>query len=84
MSQKLDVAVTQEESSDSWEKRLCRRGLPWRFQELQKVVESLDRKLERRCSDRAKAMCLKITMGSDSQREIPNIVPEWAIELFPS
>lgn len=87
----VEVVATQGESSDSeneatssGKKRLCRRRLPWRSQELQKVIESLDRKLERRRSDRAKAMCLEITVGSDSQREVPNNAPEWAIELFSS
>ena len=88
----VDVAGTRvEESSDSenetasvGKKRLRRHRLPWRSQELQKIIESLDRKLERRRSDRAKAMCLEIRVGSDSQREVPNNAPEWAIELFPS
>jgi len=88
----VDVAAAQvEESSDSenetpsaGKKRLCRHRLPWRSQELQKIIESLDRKLERRCSDHAKAMCLQITVGSDSQREVPDNAPEWVIELFPS
>lgn len=89
----VDVAATQvEESSDSenetttsvGKKRLRRHRLPWRSQELQKIIESLDRKLERRRSDRAKAMCLEIRVGYDSQREVPNNAPEWAIELFSS
>ena len=88
----VEAAATQgEESSDSenetasnGKKRLCRHRLPWRSQELQRVIESLDRKLERRRSDRAKAMCLEIIVGSDSQRGVPNNAPEWAIELFSS
>ena len=90
----VDVAATQsraEDSSDSQseatsvgKKRLCRHRLPWRSQELLKVIESLDRKLERRRSDHAKAMCLEVIVGADSQRQVPNDAPEWAIELFSS
>ena len=57
----IDVAATRgEQSSDSenetasvGKKRLRRQRLPWRSQEFQKVIESLDRKLERRRSDQA-------------------------------
>ena len=87
----VEVVATQGESSDSenetasnGKKRLRRCRLPWRSQELQRVIESLDRKLERRRTDRAKAMCLEIIVGPDSQREVPNDAPEWAIELFSS
>ena len=65
-------------------KRLRRHRLPRRSQEFQKVIESLDRKLERRRSDRAKVMCLEVMVGSDSQREVSSNRPEWALELFPS
>ena len=89
----VDIAATQsraEVSSDSeseaasvGKQRLHRHRLPWRSQELLKVIESLDRKVERRHSDR-KAMCLEVIVGSDSQRQVPNDAPEWAIELFSS
>ena len=49
----IDVAATREQSSDSeneiasvGKKRLRRHRLPRRSQEFQKVIESLDRKLE--------------------------------------
>jgi len=63
-------------------KKLIRHRLPWRSQELQLIVESLDRKISRRRSDRAKSMCLEITSGTDSSRPIPDNSPQWAIELF--
>ena len=85
----VDVAATRsraEVSSDSesesasvGKKRLRRHTLPWKSQELLKVIESLDRKLEQRSSDRAKAMCLEVIVGSDSQRQVPNDAPEWTI-----
>ena len=80
-----------EESSDSDDdnlqsgpqrKKLVRHPLPWRSQELQLTIESLDRKIGRRHTDRAKAMCLDIIRGSDSSRPVPENSPEWAIELF--
>ncbi len=81
-----------EESSDSDDdslqpagpqrKQLIRHPLPWRSKELQLTIESLDRKIGRRRTDRAKAMCLDIVQGSDSNRPVPENSPEWAIELF--
>ena len=62
-------------------KKLIRRKLPWRSQELQAVIESLDRKIERR-TDRAKAMCREIRVDGNSGRLAPHGAPEWAVELF--
>ena len=63
-------------------KRLIKHQLPWRSREVQLTIESLDRKIGRRRTDRAKAMCLDIIPGSDSSRPAPENSPEWAIELF--
>ena len=80
-----------EESSDSDDdnlqpgpqrKKLIRHPLPWRSKELQLTIESLDRKIGRRHTDRAKAMCLDLVPGSESSRPVPENSPEWAIELF--
>ena len=49
-------------------KQLVRHRLPWRSRELQLTFDSLDRKLTRRRSDKAKSMCLKVTSGSDQSR----------------
>lgn len=49
---------------------------------MKRVIESLDRKLERRRSERAKGMCLEVIMGEDSSRSKPEDLPEWATELF--
>ena len=64
------------------EKKLIKHKLPWRSQEMQHVIASLDRKLERRRSDQAKGMCLEVVMGEDSCRTRPENLPEWAGELF--
>jgi len=63
-------------------KKLIRLKLPWRSREFQAVTESLDRKTERRRTDRAKAMCLEIRVDRNSERLAPHDTPEWAVELF--
>ena len=74
----------QEHSTATLKKKksLVKHKLPWRNQELQRILDSLDRKLDRRRGDRAKAMCLDFTIGADSTRPMPLTVPEWARELF--
>jgi len=56
--------------------------LTWRSRELQLTLESLDRKLARRRTNKAKSMCLEVTYGTDSTRPAPENSPEWATELF--
>ena len=38
-------------------KRLIKHTLPWRSREFQRIIESLDRKMERCRNSRSKAMC---------------------------
>lgn len=57
-------------------KKLIRHRLPWRSRELQLTIESLDRKIGRRRTSRAKAMCLDIVPGNDSDRPVPENSPE--------
>ena len=71
-----------DREQQSSKKKLIRKKLSWRSQELQSVFNSLDRQLERRRSDRAKAMCLEIKVEGVSDRRQPDNAPEWAIELF--
>lgn len=87
-----NTSVEQASSSESdseqpsaaarGKKKLIRHKLPWRSQEMQRVMESLDRKIERRRSDRSKGMCLEVVIGEDSCRAKPENLPEWATELF--
>ena len=63
-------------------KKLIKHKLPLRSHEMQCVLDSLDRKMDRRRDARAKKMCLEVVMGSDSERPKPDGVPEWATELF--
>ena len=86
-----EVATDQEHSSESdtgevcpsrGRKKLIKHKLPWRSQEMQRVIDSLDRKLDRRRDDRAKKMCLETSVEGESTREKPDHLPQWATELF--
>ena len=58
----------QQGSSQKRVKRLIKHPLMYRSRELQSMIESLDRKLERRRTSRSKAMCLPVEIGSPSKR----------------
>lgn len=64
------------------EKKLVRHTLPWRSVEFQRLIESLDRKIDQRRSDRSRVMCLEVEVGAKSTRKAPHDIPEWAKELF--
>jgi len=49
---------------------------------MQALMESLDRKIDRRRSGRSKAMCLEVQVSGESTRPKPDGLPEWACELF--
>ena len=63
-------------------KKLIRHKLPWRSNEFQRMMDSLDQKLERKRTPRGKSMCLKVEMGGDSTRPKPDNLPDWVTELF--
>lgn len=65
----------------SGKKKLLRHKLPWRSREFEQVIESLDRKLDRRRDPKSKAMCLEVQVGETSSREKPDDMPEWAVNL---
>ena len=85
-----DVSVQQGQSSGSElediepirKKRLIKHRPPWRSREMQLVIESLDRKMDRRRDARAKNMCLEHVVGPDSKRPKPDGLADWATELF--
>ena len=62
-------------------KKLIKYKLPWRSHEMQSVLDSLDRKMDRWRDARAKIMCLALVMGADSNRPKPDGMPECAVEL---
>ena len=65
----------------SGKKKLLRHKLPWRSREFEQVIESLDRKLDRRRDPKIKAMCLEVQVGEPSSREKPDDMPEWTVNL---
>ena len=77
-----DSNSEEEQTKSTAAKKLIRHKLPWRSAEFERVIASLDRKLDRRRSTRSKAMCLEIQDGRDSTRPKPDDLPEWASNLF--
>jgi len=77
-----DEDTSKDTEARRGHKKLIRHKIPWRSREFQQILESLDRKIDRRRSARSKAMCLSIEIGGDSSREKPDTLPEWASELF--
>ena len=71
-----------EDAPPRREKKLIKHKVSWRSQEMQLIIDSLDRKLDRRRDDRAKKMCHEVVMGSASTRLKPDNLPEWATKLF--
>lgn len=69
-------------SNGKRKKRLVKHIPPWRSRDMQIIVESLDRKIDRRRNEKAKKMCLEVTIGDVSTRPKPDGLPEWATELF--
>ena len=63
-------------------KTLVKKRASWRSQEFQDYIACLDRKVDRRRSDRAKQMALAFVLGEDSSRSAPDGCPEWAMTLF--
>ncbi|KAL5491851.1 hypothetical protein EMCRGX_G017216 [Ephydatia muelleri] len=54
------------------------RPLPWRSDRANSIIASMDRKAQRRSSDRAKEMCRKRYNGDPSTRQPPPSAPAWA------
>ena len=86
----LDFISSEETGSESGSetettirrKVFISRPLTWRSFEANNIMESLDRKVTRRRSDRAKEMCRARRTGVPSSRTSPGSGPEgvaWAI-----
>ncbi|KAL5467259.1 hypothetical protein EMCRGX_G031462 [Ephydatia muelleri] len=56
------------------------RPLPWRSDRANSIIASMDRKAQRRSSDRAKEMCRKRYNGDPSTRQPPPSAPAWAVK----
>ena len=68
--------VTDSDASDDTPQRkkvLVRRPLPWRSQELNKLVKILDRKIIKKKSGKSFKMSMERRVGQPSQRAAPEI-----------
>ena len=63
-------------------KKLIKKRATWRSEEFQEYICSLDRKIERRRTERGKVMVLDSEYGEDSKRSAPDDCPEWARTIF--
>ena len=63
-------------------KKLVKHLQAWRSPEFQQYIESLDRKIDRRRTPRARSMVLKVEVGEPSSREAPLDCPDWAKTIF--
>ena len=82
----LDMMSSEETGSESGSgeemgtrrKIFFSKPLGWRSREVTNYFESLDRKFERRRSQRAKEMCRVRRVGIQSSRPCPSDIPAWA------
>ena len=63
-------------------KKLVKKRAGWRSEEFQGYIESLDRKIVRKMSERVRRMCLPEEEGEDSVRHAPINCPPWAKTVF--
>ena len=82
MSSDESVIVSDEEA-DTPSKKFVKHTAQWRSAEFQNYIDSLDRKVNRRRTERGKLMTVPIEDGEPSSRKAPDGCPEWAcITLF--
>jgi len=60
-------------------KVLCRRPLTWRSENLTSLFSRLDRKYERRLSQRSESMMIKRRDGPPPERKAPDDAPQFAL-----
>ena len=81
----LDFMSSEETGSESGsdsevkEKIFLTKPIPWRSPAANNIMNSLDRKILRRRSDRAKEMCRQRRVGQPSSRPMPENQPAWAV-----
>ena len=81
-SSNSDSNSEEDQDKSSTAKKLIRHKLPWWSVEFERVIASLDQKLDHCKSACSKAMCLEVTDGKDSTSPKPDDLPEWASNLF--
>ena len=67
----------EDEIQCSSQKWLIKHRLAWRNVEFQKIIDSLDQKIDRRRSSHSKRMCLEVEQGGNSSREPHDGTPQW-------
>ena len=72
---------SKRQQSNQLHEKLIRQKLPWRSEEFEIVLRSLDRKLERCRDPRSKAMCLVVQMGENCLHGNPEGSPDLANNL---
>lgn len=76
----LDQEDSSEDENVSRKKKvLIRRPLPWTSQELNTLFLKLDRKANRKQSQRSASMTIERRDGSPSEREASDDAPEFAL-----
>ena len=59
------------------------RPLPWRSDRANSIIASMDRKAQRKSSNRAREMCRKRYNGAPSTRQPPSSATAWAVKELP-
>ena len=75
----LDQENSSEDENFPRKRVLCRKPLPWRSQELHNLFLKLDRKANRKQSQRSSSMTIDRRDGSPSERKAPDDAPEFAL-----
>ena len=62
--------------------KLITRPLTWRSAEASNLMMSLERKFQRRQTEKARRMMADRTDGPPSERSKPDNIPEWAVDFW--
>ena len=62
--------------------KLITRPLTWRSAEASNLMMSLERKFQRRQTEKARRMMADRTDGPSSERSKPDNIPEWAVDFW--
>lgn len=68
--------------SEPSRKKVRKHMAVWRSDEFQEYISSLDRKIQRKRTERGKTMVLTTVLGENSLRSAPDDCPDWAKTLF--
>lgn len=79
MSSDESVIMSEDEESDAVPaKKFIKHVAMWRSVEFQNYIDSLDRKTDRRRTERGKMMMIPVEDGESSSRDAPVDCPDWA------